>query len=145
MWKELRDINEMFTPVKERKVIDDSDVIKFAKNRVRKQYFNEIIDKYLRENHIWIENLSKKDINILGKKYNDKDREVLIQQIMFTLETRFGKPLKRIKDNKKSALFEEIDNDGRSNSRTEETSWDAWEGWSISVTEQDDWWTSWWD
>lgn len=145
MWKELRDINEMFTPVKERKVIDDSDVIKFAKNRVRKQYFNEIIDKYLRENHIWIENLSKKDINILGKKYNDKDREVLIQQIMFTLETRFGKPLKRIKDNKKSALFEEIDNDGRSNSGTEETSWDTWEGWSISVTEQDDWWTSWWN
>lgn len=145
MWKELRDINEMFTPIKDRKVIDDSDVIKFAKNRVRKQYFNEIIDKYLRENHIWIENLSKKDINILGKKYNDKDREVLIQQIMFTLETRFGKPLKRIKDNKKSALFEEIDNDGRSNSRTEETSWDTWEGWSISVTEQDDWWTSWWD
>lgn len=145
MWKELRDINEMFTPVKDRKVIDDSDVIKFAKNRVRKQYFNEIIDKYLRENHIWIENLSKKDINILGKKYNDKDREVLIQQIMFTLETRFGKPLKRIKDNKKSALFEEIDNDGRSNSRTEETSWDAWEGWSVSVTEQNDWWTSWWN
>lgn len=143
MWKELRDINEMFTPVKDRKVIDDSDVIKFAKNRVRKQYFNEIIDKYLRENHIWIENLSKKDVNILGKKYNDKDREVLIQQIMFTLETRFGKPLKWIKDNKKSALFEEIDNDGRSNSGTEETSWDAWEGWSVSVTEQDDWWTSW--
>ena len=44
--------------------------------------------------------------------YNDKDKEVLIQQVMYTLETRFGKPLKRIKDNNKSALFREIDEDG---------------------------------
>ena len=50
--KVMREINEMFTPRPEKQLIDDSDVIKFAKNRVRKQYFNEIIEKYLKENKI---------------------------------------------------------------------------------------------
>lgn len=143
--KVMREINEMFTPRPEKQLIDDSDVIKFAKNRVRKQYFNEIIEKYLKENKIWIENLSKKDVNILGKNYNDTDREVLIQQIMYTLETRFGKPLKRIKDNQKSALFIEIDEDGWNNSWTKEASWESWEEWSIWTPTENDGGISWWD
>jgi hypothetical protein len=112
MWKELREISEMFTPVKERQVIDDSDVIRYQKIRVAKQHFNLLIEKYLREKHISIAEITKKDINYLGKKYNEKEREILIQQIMYFLETNFGKPLKRIKENNMSALFKEIDNDG---------------------------------
>ena len=141
-WKVMSEINEMFSPIKEKEVIDDTDVINFAKNRVRKEYFNNVIHKYLRENHLTIDKISKKDINILGKKYNDKDREVLIQQIMYTLETRFGKPLRWIKDNKKSALFIEIDEDGWINSWTEEASWESWEEWSVWITPENDWWDS---
>ena len=139
----MSEINEMFTPIQQREPIDDTDVINFAKNRVRKEYFNQVIHKYLRENQIWIENFSKKDINILGKMYNDKDREVLIQQVMYTLETRFGKPLKRIKDNNKSALFKEIDEDGWINSRTEKASNESWEWWSIPTPSEDVWWDLW--
>jgi hypothetical protein len=108
----MSEINEMFSPITHKEPIDDTDVINFTKNRVRKEYFNNIIHKYLREKHISIEEMTKRDINILGKNYNDKDREVLIQQIMYSLETRFGKPLRWVKDNKKSALFIEIDEDG---------------------------------
>ena len=111
-WKVISEINEMFSPITHKELIDDTDVINFTKNRVRKEYFNNLIHKYLREKHISIEEMTKRDINILGKNYNDKDREVLIQQIMYSLETRFGKPLRWVKDNKKSALFIEIDEDG---------------------------------
>jgi hypothetical protein len=112
MWKELEEINEMFTPIRERPVIDDSDVVKFQKIRVAKEYFNEKIREYLKEKHLSIKDITKKDINLLGKSYNEKDREILIQQIMYHLETSFGKPLKWIKDNNKCALFQEIDKDG---------------------------------
>ena len=47
-----------------------------------------------------------------GKMYNEKEREILIQQVMYFLETNFGKPLKWIKENDMCALFREIDNDG---------------------------------
>ena len=50
--KVMSEINEMFTPTQQRELIDDNDVINFAKNRVRKEYFNQVIHKYLKENHI---------------------------------------------------------------------------------------------
>lgn len=106
------EIEEMFTPIRERNVIDDSDVVRFQRMRVAKEYFNNLIRDYLRKNKISIKDITKKDINYLGKKYNEKDREILIQQIMYHLETTFGKPLKRIKENDKCALFREIDSDG---------------------------------
>jgi hypothetical protein len=112
MWKELKEINEMFTPIKERPIIDDSDVVRYQKIRTAKLHFNDLIERYLKEKHISIAEITKKDINYLGKSYNEKNREILIQQVMYFLETNFGKPLKRIKENNKCALFKEIDNDG---------------------------------
>jgi hypothetical protein len=89
MWKELVEINEMFTPIKERHVVDDSDVVRYQKIRVAKEHFNNLIRDYLRKNHISIKEITKKDINYLGKKYNERDREILIQQVMYHLETNF--------------------------------------------------------
>ena len=51
MWKELREINEMFTPINERQVIDDSDVVRYQKIRVAKQHFNLLIEKYIKKDH----------------------------------------------------------------------------------------------
>ena len=112
MWKELKEINEMFTPSRNREPIDDSDVVRYQKIRTAKEFFNNLIEKYLKEKNISIDKITKKDINYLGKKYNEKDREILIQQVMYFLETNFGKPLKWIKENDKCALFREIDKDG---------------------------------
>lgn len=145
MWKELREINEMFTPINERQVIDDSDVVRYQKIRVAKQHFNLLIEKYLREKHISIAEITKKDINYLGKMYNEKDREILIQQILYFLETNFGKPLKRIKENNMSALFKEIDNDGWINSWSKKSSKRSWKQRSVSASEEDGWWDLWWD
>lgn len=124
MWKELRELNEIFTPVKKREVIDDSDVIRVTRMRKMKEYFNQLIQKYLRENNKSISEITKKDVNLLGKDYTIQDREILIQQIIYRLETNYGKPLKWIKDNDKSALFREIDKHGSINTRTEEN--DNW-------------------
>lgn len=143
MRKELREINEMFTPIRERTVIDDSDVVRYQKIRTAKQHFNLLIEKYLKEKHISISEITKKDINYLGKKYNESDREILIQQIMYFLETNFGKPLKRIKENNMCALFKEIDNDGWINSWSKKSSKRSWKQWSISTSEEDGWWDLW--
>lgn len=145
MRKELREINEMFTPIRERTVIDDSDVVRYQKIRAAKQHFNLLIEKYLREKHISISEITKKDINYLGKKYNESDREILIQQIMYFLETNFGKPLKRIKENNMCALFKEIDNDGWINSWSKKSSKRSWKQRSVSTSEEDGWWNLWWD
>jgi len=127
----------MFTPIKEREVIDDADIVRYQKIRVAKEYFNNLIKDYLKKNHISIAEITKKDINYLGKKYNEKDREILIQQVMYHLETSFGKPLKRIKENDKSALFREIDSDGWINSWAKKTNIESWEEWSISTASED--------
>lgn len=145
MWKELREINEMFTPIKERPIVDDSDVVRYQKIRVAKQHFNLLIENYLKEKHISIAEITKKDINYLGKKYNESDREILIQQIMYFLETNFGKPLKRIKENNMSALFKEIDNDGWINTWSKKSSKGSWKQWSVSTSEEDGWWDLWGD
>ena len=135
----------MFTPIKETQVIDDSDVVRYQKIRTAKLHFNALIEKYLREKHISISEITKKDINYLGKSYNEKNREILIQQVMYFLETNFGKPLKRIKENNKCALFKEIDNDGWINTRSKKSSKGAWDKWSVSTSTEDGWWDSWWD
>lgn len=140
MWKELRELNEIFTPIKERPIVDDSDVVRYQKIRVAKEHFNELIRRYLKEKHISIKEITKKDINYLGKKYNEKDREILIQQVMYHLETTFGKPLKWIRENDKCALFREIDADGWINSRTKKASNKSWEEWSLWPTQEDGWW-----
>lgn len=145
MRKELREINEMFTPIKEKQIVDDSDVIRYQKIRAAKQHFNLLIEQYLNEKHISIAEITKKDINYLGKKYNEKDREILIQQIMYFLETNFGKPLKRIKENNMSALFKEIDNDGWINTRSKKSSKGVSEQWSVSTSTENGWWDLWWD
>ena len=135
----------MFTPIKETQVIDDSDVIRYQKIRTAKLHFNALIEKYLREKHISISEITKKDINYLGKSYNEKNREILIQQVMYFLETNFWKPLKWIKENNKCALFKEIDNDGWINTRSKKSSKRAWDKWSVSTSSEDGWWDSWWD
>lgn len=133
----------MFTPLKEREVIDDSDVVRYQKIKVAKEHFNNLIRDYLKKKHISIAEITKKDINYLGKNYNEKDREILIQQIMYHLETSFGKPLKRIKENNKSALFKEIDSDGWVNSWTKKTSSRSGKEWSIPGATEDGEWDLW--
>ena len=133
----MREISEMFSPLKEKEVIDDSDVVRYQRNRELKEFFNNLIKEYLKKNNKSIAEITKKDINLLGKKYNDKEREVLIQQVMYYLETNFGKPLKWIKENNKCVLFQEIDSDGWINTWTEKASSESWKQWSVSTPTED--------
>lgn len=141
MRKELREINEMFTPLPHQE-IDDSDVVRYQRIREIKQHFNARIEQYLKEKNISITEITKKDINLLWKSYKEQEKEILIQQIMYFLETNFGKPLKRIRENHKCALFEEIEKDGWTNWNSKESNhWDVKE-WSISTTTETSWWNS---
>lgn len=133
----------MFTPIRERQIMEDSDVVRYQKIRTAKEFFNNLIRDYLRKNHISIEEITKKDINYLGKKYNEKDREILIQQVMYHLETNFWKPLKRIKENDKCALFREIDSDGWINTWAKKTPRKSWKQWSVPASTENGWWDLW--
>lgn len=49
--------------------------------------------------------LSKEDIAIMTEWMDTIDRTLFLDQVKYTLETTFGKPIKRIVENNKSILF----------------------------------------
>lgn len=139
--KVLEDINDMFTAKKPQEYVNDDDVVRFTTVRHLKERFNFQIDSYLKKNKMNIGNFWKKDIKILTKDYNDMEKEVFYQQVMYHLETNFWKPLKRIKENWKSVLLKEIEDDWwtrRVDSGTDKPVEESQGEWSIPTPKKDD-------
>jgi hypothetical protein len=64
-----------------------------------------MIHNYLRKYQKWIWMLSKEDIVIMTEWMDTIDKTLFMDQVKYTLETTFGKPIKRIVENNKSILF----------------------------------------
>ena len=105
MRKILRDINDLIKeePYREKIKIEDIDRIK--KKRYKQEVYRKMIHNYLRKYHKWIDLLSKEDIAIMTEGMDTIDRTLFMDQVKYTLETTFGKPIKRIVENNKSILF----------------------------------------
>ena len=139
--KVFDELNDMMTEHNVKWVFNDDDVIRATTIRHLKERFNRVIENYLRENKLNIVDFSKKDIKILTKDYNDMEKEVFYQQVMYRLETNFWKPLKRIKENWKSVLLKEIEDDWglrESNSWTDKPVEEFKGEWSVSTPKKDD-------
>jgi len=108
MWKILSDIDDILKE-KHEEVIYDKDVEILREVNQQKEYFNQLISAYLRKYNIKIGELSKKDINLITKNYNDNQKDLFIQQVLYRLETNWWKPISRIKENNLSKLFDEND------------------------------------
>jgi len=139
--KVFDEMNDMFTSKKPQEYMNDDDVVRFTTIRHLKERFNFQIESYLKQNKMNMGDFSKKDIKILTKDYNDLEKEVFYQQVMYHLETNFGRSLKWIKENNKSVLLNEIDKDGwtrwidsSTDKSVENTEWK----WSIPAPKKDD-------
>lgn len=139
--KVFDEINDIFTAKKPPEYVNDDDVVRFTTIRHLKERFNFQIDSYLKKNKMNIGNFWKKDIKILTKDYNDMEKEVFYQQVMYHLETNFWKPLKRIKENNLSVLLKEIEDDWWikwTDSWTSQPVEESKGEWSISTPKKDD-------
>lgn len=105
MWQILRDINDLIKeePYREKIKIEDIDRIK--RKRYKKEVYRRMIHNYLRKYHKWIDMLSKEDIVIMTEGMDTIDKTLFMDQVKYTLETTYGKPIKRIIENNKSILF----------------------------------------
>lgn len=105
MWQILRDINDLIKeePYREKIKIEDIDRIK--RKRYKKDVYRRMIHNYLRKYHKWIDMLSKEDIVIMTEGMDTIDKTLFMDQVKYTLETTYGKPIKRIVENNKSILF----------------------------------------
>ena len=105
MWQILRDINDLIKeePYREKIKIEDIDRIK--RKRYKQEVYRKIIHNYLKKYHKWIDMLSKEDIVIMTEGMDTIDKTLFMDQVKYTLETTYGKPIKRIIENNKSILF----------------------------------------
>lgn len=114
--KVFDEIDDMFKNKRPREVVDDADVVAFVEKRRLKEIFNQVIENYLRTQKMTIDRFWKKDIKILTKDYNDIQKEIFIQQVMYHLETTYWKPIKWIRENWISLLLREMESNGWTNS-----------------------------
>ena len=105
MWQILRDINDLIKeePYREKIKIEDIDRIK--RKRYKKEVYRKMIHNYLRKYQKWIWMLSREDIAIMTEWMDTIDKTLFMDQVKYSLETTYGKPIKRIVQNNKSILF----------------------------------------
>ena len=105
MWQILRDINDLIKeePYREKIKIEDIDRVK--RKRYKQEVYRKMIHNYLRKYQKWIWMLSKEDIVIMTEWMDTLDKTLFMDQVKYSLETTFGKPIKWIVENNKSILF----------------------------------------
>lgn len=105
MWQILRDINDLIKeePYREKIKIEDIDRIK--RKRYKQEVYRKMIHNYLRKYKKGIGMLSKEDIVIMTEWMDTLDKTLFMDQVKYSLETTFGKPIKWIVENNKSILF----------------------------------------
>ena len=105
MWQILRDINDLIKeePYREKIKIEDIDRVK--RKRYKQEVYRKMIHNYLRKYHKGIGMLSKEDIVIMTEWMDTLDKTLFMDQVKYSLETTFGKPIKWIVENNKSILF----------------------------------------
>ena len=105
MWQILRDINDLIKeePYREKIKIEDIDRIK--RKRYKQEVYRKMIHNYLRKYQKWIWMLSKEDIAIMTELMDTLDKTLFLDQVKYSLETTYGKPIKWIVQNNKSILF----------------------------------------
>lgn len=105
MWKILRDLDDLIKeePYREKIKIEDIDRIK--RRRYKQEVYRKMIHNYLKKYHKWIDLLSKEDIAIMTEWFDTIDKTLFLDQVKYSLETTYGKPIKRIIQNNKSILF----------------------------------------
>lgn len=105
MWQVLRDLNDLIKEEPNRENVKISDIDRIKRKRYKQEVYRRMIHNYLRKYHKGIGMLSKEDIAIMTEWMDTLDRTLFLDQVKYTLETSYGKPIKWIIQNNKSILF----------------------------------------
>lgn len=105
MWQVLRDLNDLIKEEPNRENVKISDIDRIKRKRYKQEVYRKMIHNYLRKYHKGIGMLSKEDIAIMTEWMDTLDRTLFLDQVKYTLETSYGKPIKWIIQNNKSILF----------------------------------------
>lgn len=136
--KVFDELNDILTNKHQHEIVNDDDVVAFVEKRRLKELFNQVIEEYLKKEKMTIDSFWKKDIKILTKNYNDYQKEIFIQQVMYHLETTYWKPIKRVKENWKSLLLNEMNANGWNHPGTDQSSKIIEGQWSMDSTTKND-------
>lgn len=105
----MQELSDMMKVQKTQEEIDDRLVQKAIRERQVREYFNNQIRTYLRSKKKWMGQLDMADYNEMTKNYNTRQKQVFMDQLLKAMQTNRGKPIKRIKENNKSVLLNQID------------------------------------
>ncbi len=105
MWQVLRDLNDLIKEEPNRENVKIGDIDRIKRKRYKQEVYRKMIHNYLRKYHKGIGMLSKEDIAIMTEWMDTLDRTLFLDQVKYTLETSYGKPIKWIIQNNKSILF----------------------------------------
>lgn len=105
----MQELSDMMKVQKTQEEIDDRLVQKAIRERQVREYFNNQIRTYLRSKKKWMGQLDMADYNEMTKDYNTRQKQVFMDQLLKAMQTNRGKPIKRIKENNKSVLLNQID------------------------------------
>lgn len=106
MWQILRDIDDLIKEEPYREKIKIEDIDRAKRKRYKQEVYRKMIHNYLKKYHKWINLLSKEDIAIMTEWFDTIDKTLFLDQVKYTLETTYGKPIKWIIQNNKSILFD---------------------------------------
>ena len=106
MRKEMAELSDIMKDKREQELVDLEAIDRANENRVKIYKFNDMILKYLKENEMTIDQISKGDIEILTKDMVEWDKYIFIKQVVKAIETNYWKPIQWIRDNKKFVLFD---------------------------------------
>lgn len=106
MWQILRDIDDLIKEEPYREKIKIEDIDRAKRKRYKQEVYRKMIHNYLKKYHKGINLLSKEDIAIMTEWFDTIDKTLFLDQVKYTLETTYGKPIKWIIQNNKSILFD---------------------------------------
>lgn len=101
----INDLSDLIKEEPYREEIKVNSIAREKAKRYKKEVYRRMIRNYLRKYHKPIGMLSREDIVILTEWMDPIDKTMFMEQVKYTLETNWWKPMKWIIQNNKSILF----------------------------------------
>lgn len=106
MRKEMSELSDIMKDKTEQEIVDLEAIDRANENRIKIYRFNDLILRYLQDNEITIDQLNKEDIETMTRDMTERDKYILIKQVVKAIETNYWKPIQWIKENHKCVLFD---------------------------------------
>lgn len=104
-WRVMSEISDIVKDNPEQEEIDLAEIDRAKMERVKIFRYNTMILKYLDRNKKRVDEITKQDVENLTEDMSTADKHLFIKQVVKAIETNYWKPIQRVKENNKCALF----------------------------------------